>query len=385
MTSRHRYHYRVLHLAGSDPATPMYCDRHGRVSADGPDDLPLVVLVDAGRCGAYAVDLPHVGGRRLEQALRWAVEEHLADDASGQHVVACGRDRAGRMRCLVVEPDLVDDWSDRAGNEPVAMLPDAACLPWAPGELVVLPDGGDLLVRWGEFAFDRIPRDVLEAVLDELLAAAGDAPAVVHYGDPPPPGLPRERLEVRPAPDSVPALLAGQVPGNPADLLGGRRRAGDRARLWRHARTAAGLAVAAALLLAIHAAVELRMLDGESERLESAIQTRLAEVFPDIGRVQRPRVQAERELARLRYGRDAGALRLLARLDPLLAGAGGVQVRSLIYADGELRVDLEAADVADLEALRARMAALELDGRLEDVSVGPDTVSGRIRVRERGA
>ena len=361
-------------------------DADGRLRDPTAADARLerIALVDAGRCTMVAVDLPRVSGRRLEQALRWAAEEHLAGDAEDQHVAPVARDETGRMRCVVVSAATMEGWLESLPAHPDRLIPDAACLPWQAGELVLLPRGKAVLVRWGNWDFDRIDTALLEHLLPELLAAAGENPTVVWYGAEPPDWLRAGAMETRSVPSGPLGLLAEAARESPVNLMTGRFAAPSTYRIRRRWGITAGLAAGVAALAVVHGLLELNLLKRESARLDGAISEQLAEAFPDIGRVERPREQAERELARLRYGQSAGLLDLLGRATPVVGDAPGVRVESVSFRDGELELALEVGDVADMEALENRLAALDMDARVQGLAIGPDSARGRIRIRGTG-
>src|SRR5690625_701370 len=56
-------------------------------AADWPQETPATVFIDAGLCMGLALELPPLGGKKLQQAARWAAEEHFAGSAEDEHVV----------------------------------------------------------------------------------------------------------------------------------------------------------------------------------------------------------------------------------------------------------------------------------------------------------
>jgi len=158
----------------------------------------------------------------------------------------------------------------------------------------------------------------------------------------------------------------------------------EAARLRQQWRWAAGLAAAVAVLVLAGAAIELRLLKSEAENLQAAIDAQFREAFPEVQRVVRHRAQAERELARLRFGESAGLLDLINRAAPIVAAQDAVRLQGLSYRDGLLELGVNAPDVAALDQFEQRLRAVDLEASLQSASLDGDRASGRIRIGERG-
>src|SRR5699024_1241351 len=116
------------------------------------------------------------------------------------------------------------------------------------------------------------------------------------------------------------AILARQAAATELNLLSGEWAPKSAATTRSQWRWAAILAAAVLLLVIGHAALENYQLAQRSAELEAAIDSRFRQAFPEVGRVVRPQVQAERELARLRFGQAAGLLDLMHRVAPVIDG-----------------------------------------------------------------
>ncbi len=355
--------------------------RQGRCEPDRPDwpaDRALTVLVDASACVGLKLDLPEMPAGRLQQALRWAAEEHLASSAEDEHVAAGPRDSAGLLCCVVINRDTMAGLRDRFGNAPVeVMLPDALCLPWQPGQVSLAAVNNVVLARWGDWDFGSFEPDLL---IDMLAPVVDESAEWVWHGGPVPPALSEHRFR-QGAGDGFTALAAGAI-DPPVNLLSGSfepSSARAAQSLWRWAAGLAGLAVA--LVLAA-AAVENHQLKRQSESLQAAIDAQFYQAFPDVGRVVRHREQAEREMARLRFGRSAGLLDLMNRTAPIIDAQGGIELDGLNYRDGQLELTLRAPDVAALDQFEQRLRAQELNAVVQSASMGSDGASGRLRISE---
>lgn len=344
----------------------------------GQDDAPLIALVPADRCNVIAVDVPEMSASRLARALRWAAEDALATDAENQHVVPIRRRADGRLDCLVASTADMQAWLERCPRRPSRMLPDAACVPWQPGELVALPVSGAVLVRWGELEFDRVDLDLLDVLLPELIESA-DRPRLIWLGDAVPESLAGLDFEARPVETHELALLAGPTAASPANLMfGDYPAAGQRDRpRWRPVAVLAGLAV---VLLFSGAATEHWMLERQSERLDREIRTSFSRLFPDITSPQRPRVQAERALAELGGGGHDRFVAMMRTVSPLFSGLDAVEVESLRFAGQRLELALRAPGLDDIEALQKQLEGRGLATSIDGVNVDGNTTSGRLQI-----
>lgn len=379
--------YKLIDVGTGEAASFAIVDGRVAPAQDAGADAELVALVPADRCSLVRVDLPEMSASRMSQALRWAVEESIAGDPEQQHVVPVRRARDGRLLCLVVARRDMDRWLAALPECPARLVPDAACLPRAEDEVVLMSLGDFVLAHGGNDMFDRIEPELLDSLVPEFTQSAGDRARLVWLGNEPPAELGRFGPEKRPGSASGLALLAPAALGSTGaafNLLQGEYAERERvsaARQWRLAGWLAGLA---AFLLLAGVLAEYTMLKREQLRLEQAVQARFAELFPDISNIQRPRVQAERALAELRGGSRDRFVVLMGAVSPLFSGARGIEVTSVSYIDGTLDLELETSSLADLEALQRQLRAQAIDAALQNVEVMNDSTRGRIRISEDG-
>jgi len=356
---------RILRRGECDPSQP-----------DWPADRSLTVLVDSDRCIGLALDLPELPASRRDQALRWAAEEYLASSAEDEHVVAGPRLQDGRLCCVVIARDTMREWRERLGEAPVeVMVPDALCLPWQDGQVALATTGSRTVARWGFWEFGAFDPDL---VAELLVPAVPDEARWRGFGDGVPDELGGRTIAVDRS-DPLEAMLPTALSA-PVNLLAGEWAPRSATRLRQQWRWAAGLAAGVVLLLLAGAAIELRLLKSESEQLQTAIDAQFREAFPDVQRVVRHRAQAERELARLRFGESAGLLDLINRAAPIVAAQDAVILQGLSYRDGFLELGLSAPDVAALDQFEQRLRAVDLEASVQSASLDGDRASGRIRI-----
>ena len=372
---------------GSEPA------EQGRVEADGrfaggaqrAESDPWLVLVPANRSNVISIDLPDLSGRKLEQALRWAAEDAIAGPIEEQHVAPIRRDADGRLRCIVSSRSDMQHWLDALPKRPRRIVPDAACLPWQAGQITLMQQGTQWLMRWSETGFDRIEADLLDLMLPELIKTGTETRKIVCYQTASDSALPDALAEHQPERivrdvESL-AVLAPQAINSPVNLMYGDYspiEPGSRSQRWR---PAAMLGVAAALLMIVLGIGENWLLARKSDQLQQQIEQQFRQIFPEITRIQRPRVQAEQAMAMLSGGGDDRFLGMASRISQLLSGAGGIETESLTYADGQINLSLKVPGSDDLEALQQRLRAQQLTVVVEQLQVLPDGAQARLRIR----
>lgn len=366
-------------------------DRNGRVARSAHDDQdmpewvdaqPVTVLVDASRCVGLKVELPEIPAPRLAQALRWAAEEHLAGSAEEEHVVAGPRADDGRLCCVVIGESVMRELNrPLVDNPPERMVPDALCLPWQPGQISLAGVGGRILLRWDEWSFGSFDSELAEEMIEGV---APESAEWVWYGGERPDWLEQRNPRDGAGGHDWAAVLAQGAEESGVNLLSGPWSPRSAVAARSHWRWAGGLVVAAIVLFVSSVAMERHQLARQADELQSAIEARFNDAFPDVGRVVRPREQAERELARLRFGQAAGLLDLMNRTAPVIDGKQQVSLDGLNYRDGMLDLTVRAPDVATLDEIEQRLRALDLSADVQSASLDEEGASGRIRITEAG-
>ena len=372
--------------SGSQPAERGRMDADGRYAGNEQVDQndPLLALVPADRCNVISIDLPELSGRKLEQALRWAAEDAIAGPIEEQHVAPIQREADGRLRCIVSSRQDMQQWLDALPKRPQRMLPDAACLPWQAGQISLMQQGRHWLMRWSETGFDRIEADLLDVMLPELVAA--ETSNIVCYQTVNDTALPDVLSALEPesiVSDIEPlALLAPPAIDSPVNLMYGDYspiEPGSRSQRWRLAAVLSGIVALITVVLGIS---ENWLLARKSDQLEQQINQQFRQIFPEITRIQRPRVQAEQAMALLSGGGSDPFLGMASRISQLLSGATGIDIESLNYAAGQINLALKAPGTDDLEALQQRLRTQQLNVTVEQLQVLPDGVQARLRIQQ---
>ncbi|NNL62305.1 MAG: hypothetical protein HKO69_00710 [Woeseiaceae bacterium] len=143
---------------------------------------PVIVLVPALEVLTTTVDLPVRSGARLQAALPYALEEHVASDVDILHFAAGDKYESGRRPVAIVEKSLLDGWLallGEAGIQASRVIPENYGLARIPGTMSALVEDGRVMFNDGEeteFVLEgATPSDALVAA-GRLADRTDDAP-----------------------------------------------------------------------------------------------------------------------------------------------------------------------------------------------------------------
>lgn len=335
----------------------------------------VLVLVPA--TDVLLLDLAPPAGneRQWAQALPFLIEEQLVAPIESQHV-AWSRSHDGARLCVaVVARAQLDGWLARlreAGVEPDALVSEALALPWQPQRPALLVDGGQCVLR-------RAEAGALAGNTDEIVALGTDLPDVEAWlvGDSRSPvPAPTQHVVMH----ALHAFAAHATAPQPNLLQGAyapRRRTDGLARRWRRA---AMLAAAALLLAGLHPLLDRHKLAARVATQRAEMTQLYRRAVPTAGAVEDPARQLQAALAARGLGPGDGVIGLLARLAPALAADAGLSLESLEYRERRLELVVQAGSVADLDALRQRLARAGLTAEIAGTTPGSRGVQGRLRL-----
>ncbi len=390
-------HRHLIRLFDDDRAQWLAQDRAGRVLSGPVDGFPsepaeeTVVLVPSS--AVLLLQAPRVARQRrqLEQAVAFAIEEQLVAPVEQAHVAIIEDLGPELVAVAVVARQQVDAWLARLSENDVVpdrLLPEALLLPPEPQSTLLL-EGLSATLR---YARSGCLSGTVTEVPDwlALLRTHGDDRGLSVIADV---GPDTPDVDIGAAPVSkvsVAHWLAERVallPDEGFNLLSGdytppRRRAAD-TRLWR---AAAALLFAGLLVAMGSMALERWQLERQYAQQRAQMEALLRETLPDVQRVVDPRAQMLGELSRRRgQATGTGALAMLSRIAPLLAGSGRYTPQALEFRGGTLELTVRSADVATLDELRERIASLGYSAELSAVAPGSSGVEGTLRIRGGGA
>ena len=345
----------------------------------------IVVLVPSEDVLLTDVKLAARNRAQLQQAVPYAVEDLLLDPVEDLHFAAA-RGAGDVVGVAVVARRTLRGWLDRLaadGIEPDVLLPESLALPTLPGRAQVLVEDARATLRlapWSAFACSH-------AELDDRLSRLDALPLEVHdFRAAPPLAMAGTIAAYHERRRDPLAWLAQHLPATPLNLLDAGFAPRRRARGSRPWKIAAALAAAVVMLAFADLGGEVWRLSRASDRLDALAREDARKAFPEADDAVFDRMSPEPfmrdRLERLRGGAGAGELlRRLAGVGPVIGSSSRIQTRGLEFRNGTLELALRAPDVAALDVVRERLAAVP--GLRADVTAanpGPDGVDGRIRV-----
>ncbi len=391
----------------------------------------LWVLVPGTDVLLTRVSLPPGNRKQLLAAIPYALEEFLAAEVEDQHFAVGGADDSGALAVAVIARQRLEHWLELCrehGLTPTGMVPDVLAVPLGPPDFLespaspepsaspaslesldapedadspapAHPAGPALLITADGLALVRGgPQDGFVLESDSLAILAG-MPGItpesrfVVYHEGPAAELPGELdglVAARRRVSDVSALLTRGIREKEAiNLLQGEYRPQAHwEKHWRRWRLPAVLILA---LLLVNTAMGLRenqRLSQYSQQLHHETVEVYRAAFPGAQRVVNPRAQMENELRALRAGggdsAGRGFLPLLEDGGPVLAGAGGMQLRGLRYRGGELDLELMISDLQALDELNDQLEGRGLEVDIRTATTRDDRVQARLLVRDAG-
>ncbi|MCC8999596.1 MAG: type II secretion system protein GspL [Candidatus Contendobacter sp.] len=324
-----------------------------------------VLIAPGERLTLHRVPLPSRKRSIWARAVPYALEDQVAEDIETLHFALGAAPDGGLLPVAVVAHDTLREWLEtcaQAGLTPAAVIPEPLLLPWQEGDWSVFLEERRAVVRTGRWEGFATERDLLDLLLNQALAEAGDArPQRLRVWGSPPPEPAEAGLELvieDTLPEPLRLFATGSPPIPPLNLLQGpygqQAHWGRRLRHWRVAAVLAGLWLLTQGIAQIH---EYWSLQRELMTLRTETEQVFRDAVPNATKIVNPKVQLETRLRELRpSGSSGGALfELLQRGGQPLTGFPGVTLRGFNYRDGQLDLDLEGGNPAVLDQLQQRL------------------------------
>lgn len=351
----------------------------------------LTVLAPGEHVTLLKADIPSKNTQKVLQAAPFMLEDRLAEDVDSLHFAAALRDSGGHL-ISAVSRERMRHWLDLLGQaslQPMQLVPDLSALVTEPETAVVALDEGYALVRFPDGSGYTAEQGLAAQLLKRRLADVELKRIVLHA----PEGadtafllsLEAGNVEVvcMPLADGVLPLLASGVRAQrPFSLLQGvfqiRSNLQEHWQAWR---LAAALFAACLLLGLVQQVMSYVHLKRQAASLDAEVAQVFSQAMPG-SQVQLgdELAQMESKLKELRGGGDAGSLLpLLDALGEVLTSNPSVQIIGLNFQGNNLQVQLQAADIGALDALKAALAKQNgLTVSLDSVSASGNQVTGRI-------
>lgn len=350
---------------------------------------PVVFAVPGGDVSLREVTITTAEKRHIAKSLPYMLEDDFATDVDNLHfaqraldklelgVAACTHDAMERWQELLAELPGVSQW-----------IPEPLLLPWQAGELCVVIEAQQLVVRSGAnegFSAERnlgasmlasLPEDMADAVIVYGLDQGADSELL--------PAWMRERMQWRTG-NFAAALMLAEEERQPLNLRQGDYGANlPVEQWWRQWRLVAGVFGAAFLLQVTSTYANFASLESENLQLRQQIESAYRQVVPR-GAVVDPERQLKRQLDELRGGsQSVSFVSLMDRIGGVVAKQPGAQVASINFNDklGDVRINLVVPDFNSVEKIRSALVELGMDAVTENSNRQGDAVRARLKVSE---
>jgi len=328
-----------------------------------------------------AKELPH-----LREMVPYLVEDELATDVETLHFAYGSAQVEGdevEVAMVVVARQWLRGHYDAlhaAGLEVMSCKVETLTLPYIDGSWTLLWRDG-LHVRLDRDSGFSITEALLPSVQGALSRRAGEhngAPQpVMILGDFPEHGLPAN-TEVTSSVEHWQYQLDDSI-----DLAQGEfvRRLPLR-QWWGHWQSSAILLLVACVVYTLVSVSNIVAYKTQQQAVQKQIVTLFRQVVPK-GALVDPERQLRQRLSRVsQTARKSSALIMLEQVTPLIAGASGVQVKSMNYNDQrhELRLQLQADSFNLIEQLRAKLEQRGMTAKLMNSSVSKGKHRARLQI-----
>ncbi len=327
--------------------------------------------------------------RHIGKSLPFMLEEEFAGEIEDIHFASrpLGKLEIGVASCT---HDAMRRWQELLAELPPATqwVPEPLLLPWQPGELCIVIEQANVVVRSGRNEGFSAERELAAAMLASL--PAGEVDRVIAYGADQAadsdllPDWMRDILQWRNGGFAA-ALMLAEEERQPLNL----RQAEYGANLpvglwWKQWRLVAGLFGAAFLLQVGATYASYASLEAENMELRRAIEETYREVVPR-GAVTQPEKQLERQVSQLRGGvQSMSFVGMMDRIGRVVIAQPGAQLASMNFNEklGDVRLNIVVPDFDSVEAIRAGLSAAGLEAVTENSNSQGDRVRARLKVSE---
>ncbi len=351
---------------------------------------PVLFAVPGGDVSLREVSISAAEKRHIAKSLPFMLEDDFAGDIENLHFASRELDKL-ELGVAACTHEAMQRWQDLMEALPSAAqwVPEPLLLPWQAGELCIVIEAGQLVVRSGANEGFTAERALAAAMLATLPVDTADS--VIVYGldqgldSELLPDWMRERMQWRTG-NFAAALMLAEEERQPLNLRQGDYGANlPLEQWWRQWRLVAGVFGAAFLLQVGATYASYSNLESENLQLRQQIERAYRQVVPR-GAVVDPERQLKRQLDDLRGGSQAVSfVSLMDRIGGVVAAQQGAQVASINFNDklGDIRINLVAPDFNSVEAIRAALADRGMEAVTENSNVQGDLVRARLKVSDK--
>lgn len=351
---------------------------------------PVLFAVPGGDVSLRELSITQAEKRHIAKSLPYMLEDDFAADVEDLHFASRALDKL-ELGVAACTHSAMERWQELLAELPSAAqwVPEPLLLPWQPGELCVVIEAGQLVVRsaanegfsaereLGSAMLATLPEDSADAVIVYGLDQSADSEIL--------PAWMRERMQWRTG-NFAAALMLAEEEKQPLNLRQGDYGANlPIEQWWRQWRLVAGVFGAAFLLQVGSTYANYSSLERENLELRRQIESAYRQVVPR-GAVVDPERQLKRQINDLRGGGESVSfVSLMDRIGGVVAKQQGAQLASINFNDklGDVRINLVVPDFSAVEAIRSALDAQGMDAVTENSNRSGDVVRARLKVSEK--
>ncbi len=347
----------------------------------------LLFAVPGGDVTLREVSISQAERRHVAKSLPFLLEDEFAGDVDGLHFASrqLGKLELGVAAC---SHDAMAAWSDALADLPDTpqWIPEPLLLPWQAGELCLVVESEQIVVRSAENEGFAAERELAAAMLSAL--PEDSAEAVIVYGRDQNvdtsllPAWMLQRMQWRTG-GFAEALMLSDEHHQPLNI-----RTGDYgpnlpvAEWWRQWRVAVAVVGAAFVLQVGSSYASYAALKEENLELRRQIQNTYRDVAPR-GAVVDAEKQLKRQLDELRGGKETTRfIDMVDIISQVIVQQSGAQVVSLNFSDklGDVRLSIVVPDFRAVESIREALVAAGLTAVTESSNASGSVVRARLKV-----
>jgi len=407
--------YQIVQLTGDGRCRWIHADSDGQRKSEvgsgalgdaavAAGDREAIVLLPSEDVLTVTTELT-VGGKKLMNALPYALEDQLADDVETLHFAPGKRLPNGLLPVAVIARAKMDDHLqalDMAGLRPRRIVPGYHGLAAVPNTLSMLFDGDDVMVNDGRGLMFSLPGARPSDIV--AIAKSGDeddalAAVQVYCDEDTRTSLQTEwalleqefdEVDIRVFPDgALPRLAVAVAGGEGVNLLQGdygEKTSYEQAfQPWRGA---AALVATSLLLVFASKVADYVRLGQEESALQAQFTEQYRSIRPNDAREVMDPLGTLNSLRRSLGGGSSGGSLFLPGMQELAKALAGSEVRleAVSYRAGVMDVRLIAPNVTALDRLQQSVnESTQFSASIQSTTQSGDGINGRVQIRENGA
>ena len=351
------------------------------------DKQQIFVWLSAENITLNSISVPSGQQRHLQRILPGLLEDSLASDIEELHFIHGGVLEDGVVNVAIIDRELIKTYLglfNEAGLTPHAMLPDSLSVA-INGDAPSLQVNGDLsqlrISPQIAYVFDTdnmvqllqlMLKDTLQPLSLYIIDSQRNSLAITSPFEWQ--GEPTDKLSQLPD-KSVMAMNLLQGEFTPQS---------DFKKHWLQWRSVAILAIGALVIQLSTVGIETWQLNGQVKEYKLEIKSAFNSVFPDVTRIVNPKAQMSQQLSRLQSQQGGmGFLMLLQQVSPIINQSKNVKLTKINFEHrlGEMRLDVEAPDYAQLERVKNKLEQLGFNINLGAVSANKGAYTTRLTIK----